>query len=98
MSPLTERTRSLRLDGRRGNRASLQDGPEEEVNGTPLRVAWRSSVWRTRITDAEVRLLARVIQTQMTLEAQVAAATRCRLGNYADRVQFPRVEREIRDS
>jgi 1,4-dihydroxy-2-naphthoyl-CoA hydrolase len=36
---------------------------------TPLHVGRRSSVWQTRVTSAEGRLLALVIQTQMTLEA-----------------------------
>ena len=36
---------------------------------TPLHVGRRSSVWQTRITNADGRLLALVIQTQMTLEA-----------------------------
>ena len=42
----------------------------ETITGesTPLHVGRRSSVWQTRITNAEGRLLALVIQTQMTLE------------------------------
>jgi uncharacterized protein (TIGR00369 family) len=42
----------------------------ETITGeaTPLHVGRRSSVWQTRITSAEGRLLALVIQTQMTLE------------------------------
>jgi uncharacterized protein (TIGR00369 family) len=36
---------------------------------TPLHVGRRSSVWQTRITNAEGKLLAQVIQTQMTLTA-----------------------------
>ena len=35
---------------------------------TPLHVGRRSSVWQTRVTNADGRLLALVIQTQMTLE------------------------------
>src|SRR5262249_13561520 len=35
---------------------------------TPLHVGRRSSVWQTRITNAQGRLLAQVTQTQMTLE------------------------------
>jgi 1,4-dihydroxy-2-naphthoyl-CoA hydrolase len=34
---------------------------------TPLHVGRRSSVWQTRITSTEGKLLALVIQTQMTL-------------------------------
>ena len=42
----------------------------ETITGesTPLHIGRRSSVWQTRITSAEGRLLALVIQTQMTLE------------------------------
>jgi len=44
----------------------------ESVTGeaTPLHIGRRSSVWQTRITGAEGRLLAVVTQTQMTLENQ----------------------------
>ncbi len=35
---------------------------------TPLHVGRRSSVWQTRITNAEGRLIALVTQTQMVLE------------------------------
>ncbi|MFI4965202.1 MAG: PaaI family thioesterase [Caulobacterales bacterium] len=35
---------------------------------TPLHVGRRSSVWQTRITNAEGKLLALVTQTQMTIE------------------------------
>ena len=42
----------------------------ETITGeaTPLHVGRRSSVWQTRITNADGRLLAIVTQTQMTLE------------------------------
>lgn len=36
---------------------------------TPLHIGRRSSVWQTRITSEDGRLLALVTQTQMTLEA-----------------------------
>jgi len=36
---------------------------------TPLHVGRRSSVWQTRLTNAEGKLLALVTQTQMTIEA-----------------------------
>ena len=35
---------------------------------TPLHIGRRSSVWQTRITNADGRLLAVVTQTQMTIE------------------------------
>ena len=34
----------------------------------PLHIGRRSSVWQTRITSAEGKLLALVLQTQMTVE------------------------------
>ena len=34
----------------------------------PLHIGRRSSVWQTRITDETGKLLALVIQTQMTVE------------------------------
>jgi uncharacterized protein (TIGR00369 family) len=39
------------------------------AEATPLHVGRRSSVWQTRVTNAEGRLLALVTQTQMTIEA-----------------------------
>jgi 1,4-dihydroxy-2-naphthoyl-CoA hydrolase len=39
-----------------------------EGESTPLHVGRRSSVWQTRITSAEGKLLALVTQTQMVLE------------------------------
>jgi uncharacterized protein (TIGR00369 family) len=36
---------------------------------TPLYIGRRSSVWQTRITSAEGKLMALVTQTQMTVEA-----------------------------
>ncbi|HZZ67873.1 MAG TPA: PaaI family thioesterase [Phenylobacterium sp.] len=36
---------------------------------TPLHIGRRSSVWQTRITNAEGKLMALVTQTQMTVEA-----------------------------
>jgi uncharacterized protein (TIGR00369 family) len=43
----------------------------ETITGeaTPLHVGRRSSVWQTRITNAEGRLLAMVTQTQLTIAA-----------------------------
>ena len=42
----------------------------ETITGeaTPLHIGRRSSVWQTRVTNAEGRLLAMVVQTQMTIE------------------------------
>lgn len=36
---------------------------------SPLHIGRRSSVWQTRVTNAEGKLLALVLQTQMTIEA-----------------------------
>ena len=49
--------------------ASARVGETITAETTPLHVGRRSSVWQTRITNAEGRLLAVVIQTQMTIEA-----------------------------
>jgi 1,4-dihydroxy-2-naphthoyl-CoA hydrolase len=43
-------------------------GTTIEGESTPLHVGRRSSVWQTRITNAEGKLLALVTQTQMVLE------------------------------
>ena len=43
-------------------------GSTIEGETTPLHVGRRSSVWQTRITNAEGKLLALVTQTQMVLE------------------------------
>ena len=42
----------------------------ETVTGeaTPLHIGRRSSVWQTRVTNADGKLLALVLQTQMTIE------------------------------
>ncbi|WP_293479680.1 PaaI family thioesterase [Phenylobacterium sp.] len=42
-------------------------GSVVEGETTPLHVGRRSSVWQTRITDAEGKLLCLVTQTQMTI-------------------------------
>lgn len=44
-------------------------GSVVEGEALPLHVGRRSSVWQTRITDGQGRLLALVTQTQMTIEA-----------------------------
>lgn len=46
---------------------SAMVGAVVEGETTPLHVGRRSSVWQTRITNAEGKLLCLVIQTQMTL-------------------------------
>lgn len=44
-------------------------GSTVQGEATPLHVGRRSSVWQTRITGSDGKLLAMVTQTQMTLEA-----------------------------
>ena len=39
-----------------------------EGEAIPLHIGRRSSVWQTRITNADGKLLALVLQTQMTVE------------------------------
>ena len=46
---------------------SAMVGTVVEAETTPLHVGRRSSVWQTRITKPDGKLLALVIQTQMTL-------------------------------
>ena len=48
---------------------SASVGSTIEGETTPLHVGRRSSVWQTRITSAEGKLLCLVIQTQMTIQA-----------------------------
>lgn len=43
-------------------------GTTIEGEATPLHVGRRSSVWQTRITNADGKLLCLVIQTQMTIQ------------------------------
>jgi 1,4-dihydroxy-2-naphthoyl-CoA hydrolase len=44
-------------------------GSVVEGEATPLHVGRRSSVWQTRITSRDGKLLCLVIQTQMTIQA-----------------------------
>jgi len=44
-------------------------GSVVEAETTPLHVGRRSSVWQTRVTNGDGKLLALVIQTQMTIQA-----------------------------
>jgi 1,4-dihydroxy-2-naphthoyl-CoA hydrolase len=60
---LREETRTTTLESKTNFLGSARVG--ETI---PLHVGRRSSVWQTRITNAEGKLLALVTQTQMTLE------------------------------
>ena len=46
------------------------EGSTIEAEATPLHVGRRSSVWQTRITREDGKLLALIIQTQMVLEGE----------------------------
>ena len=62
-------TRTTTLESKTNFLGSAKVGSVLEGEATPLHVGRRSSVWQTKITSAEGRLLALVIQTQMTIEA-----------------------------
>jgi len=60
--------RTTTLESKTNFLGSAKVGETITGEATPLHVGRRSSVWRTRVTNAEGRLLALVIQTQMTIE------------------------------
>jgi uncharacterized protein (TIGR00369 family) len=60
--------RTTTLESKTNFLGSAKVGSTVEGEATPLHVGRRSSVWQTRITSAEGRLLALVIQTQMTVQ------------------------------
>ncbi len=66
---LHEGTRTTTLESKTNFLGSARVGETITGEATPLHVGRRSSVWQTRITNAEGRLLAQVTQTQMTLES-----------------------------
>src|SRR5580704_3812751 len=61
-------TRTTTLESKTNFLGSARVGETITGEATPLHVGRRSSVWQTRITSAEGKLLALVTQTQMTLE------------------------------
>jgi uncharacterized protein (TIGR00369 family) len=65
---LREGTRTTTLESKTNFLGSARVGETITGEATPLHVGRRSSVWTTRITNADGRLLAQVTQTQMTLE------------------------------
>jgi 1,4-dihydroxy-2-naphthoyl-CoA hydrolase len=65
---LREGTRTTTLESKTNFLGSARVGDTITGEATPLHVGRRSSVWTTRITGAEGKLLAQVTQTQMTLE------------------------------
>ena len=60
--------RTTTLESKTNFLGSAKVGTVVDGEATPLRIGRRSSVWQTRITGADGRLLALVLQTQMTVE------------------------------
>ncbi|HVI31841.1 PaaI family thioesterase [Phenylobacterium sp.] len=60
--------RTTTLESKTNFLGSARVGTEVFGEATPLHVGRRSSVWQTRITAPEGKLLALVVQTQMTIE------------------------------
>jgi uncharacterized protein (TIGR00369 family) len=65
---LREGTSTTTLESKTNFLGSARVGETITGEATPLHVGRRSSVWQTKISNAEGRLLAVVTQTQMTLE------------------------------
>jgi len=65
---LREGMRTTTLESKTNFLGSARVGETIAAEATPLHIGRRSSVWQTRITNAEGKLLALVTQTQMTLE------------------------------
>ena len=61
--------RTTTLESKTNFLGSARVGETITGEATPLHVGRRSSVWQTRITNADGKLLALVTQTQMTLES-----------------------------
>ena len=66
---LREGTRTTTLESKTNFLGSARVGETITGEATPLHVGRRSSVWQTRITSAEGKLLALVTQTQLVLQA-----------------------------
>lgn len=64
---LAEGTRTTTLESKTNFLGGAPVGSVVEGEATPLHVGRRSSVWQTRITSAEGKLLCLVTQTQMTI-------------------------------
>ena len=61
-------TRTTTLESKTNFLGSAKVGSTVTGEATPLHVGRRSSVWQTRITNDDGKLLALVTQTQMTIE------------------------------
>jgi 1,4-dihydroxy-2-naphthoyl-CoA hydrolase len=66
---LREGARTTTLESKTNFLGGAKIGETVTGEATPLHIGRRSSVWQTKVTNAEGRLLALVIQTQMTIEA-----------------------------
>lgn len=64
---LPEGARTTTLESKTNFLSSAPAGSMVEGEATPLHVGRRSSVWQTRITNADGKLLCLVTQTQMTV-------------------------------
>ena len=60
--------RTTTLESKTNFLGSAKVGTTVTGEATPLHIGRRSSVWQTKITNDEGKLLALVIQTQMTME------------------------------
>ncbi len=61
-------TRTTTLESKTNFLGSAKQGTTVTGETTPLHIGRRSSVWQTKISSAEGKLLALVLQTQMTVE------------------------------
>jgi uncharacterized protein (TIGR00369 family) len=66
---LAEGARTTTLESKTNFLGGAPVGSVVEGEATPLHIGRRSSVWQTRITNADGKLLCLVIQTQMTITA-----------------------------
>lgn len=64
--------RTTTLESKTNFLGSAKVGTTVTGEATPLHIGRRSSVWQTRITDETGKLLALVLQTQMTVETDQA--------------------------
>lgn len=60
--------RTTTLESKTNFLGSAKAGTTVEGEATPLHIGRRSSVWQTKITNADGKLLCLVLQTQMTIE------------------------------
>jgi 1,4-dihydroxy-2-naphthoyl-CoA hydrolase len=65
---LAEGTRTTTLESKTNFLRGAPVGSVVTGEATPLHIGRRSSVWQTRLTNTEGKLLAVVTQTQMTIE------------------------------